>query len=73
MKKIKFNVYEERIIRLLMVAYRPLTTQQISNNTDLSYNTTVKHLRNLKKKRIVSSQSESNRIYWRLIVKLKSS
>ncbi len=73
MKKIKFNVYEERIIRLLMVAYRPLTTQQISNNTGLSYNTTVKHLRNLKKKRIVSSELDSNRIYWELIVRLKSS
>lgn len=56
-----------------MVAYRPLTTQQISNNTGLSYNTVVKHLRKLKKRRFVTSQLESNRIYWRLIVRLRNS
>ena len=62
--KPSLNVYEERIVRLLMIAYRPLTTQQIAKHTGISYNTVVKHLKNLKKRGLVDSEEWSNKIYW---------
>lgn len=58
------NPYDARILQVLALAKRPLTTRQISAYSGISYNTTTGHLKTLLKKNTVIKKRESNRIYW---------
>lgn len=58
------SVYEERIIRILKRGRRALTTKQISEYSEISYNTTKKYLIRLYNKKYLTKKTLSNKIYW---------
>lgn len=62
--KNKFSSNEKRIINLLYVARRPLTTKQVSENLCIAWQTAKDNLSSLNKKNFVVKKEESNRTYW---------
>lgn len=66
MSKADFNVYERAILSLLRTARRPLTTSQVADKLDISWETAKKYLSSLNRRRHISRKSEGNRIYWRI-------
>jgi Fic family protein len=58
------NPYDARIVQVLALSARPLTTNQISKFSGISYNTTTLHLTRLLKAKAVKKENASNRIYW---------
>ena len=67
MTRYEYTPYEERILRTLTEAYRPLTTQQVSDYSGISYNATMKILRKLSVKRVVKTEVQSNKTLWTAI------
>ncbi len=67
MTRYLYTPYEERILRTLIEAHRPLTTQQISDYSGISYNTTRKILKNLNMRKVIKMESQSNKILWTMI------
>jgi len=59
-----FNIYEEKILRTLVAARRPLTTKQVSKFSGISYNTVRSDLEGLFRRGIIRKMPMSNRIYW---------
>ena len=45
----RYNLYEERILKTLSLAYRILTTRQIAAFSGISYNTVKNYLNKFKK------------------------
>jgi predicted transcriptional regulator len=60
----KFTVNEKRIINLLYVARRQLTTKQVSAKLGIAWQTAKDNLISLRKKGHVNMRDEGNRIYW---------
>jgi len=60
----KFTGNEKRIINLLYVARRPLTTKQVSEKLSIAWQTAKDNLLALHEKSYVSRKEESNRTYW---------
>jgi len=60
----KFTGNEKRIINLLYVARRPLTTKQVSEKLSIAWQTAKDHLLALYEKCYVNRKEESNRTYW---------
>lgn len=65
----KFTSTEKRIINLLYVARRPLTTKQIAEKLEIAWKTARDNLSNLHKKGYVNMEDLNNRIYWWLKAK----
>jgi Mn-dependent DtxR family transcriptional regulator len=65
----KFTPTEKRIINLLYVAHRPLTTKQISEKLGVAWKTAKDNLMSLHKKGYVNMEDLENRIYWWLKAK----
>jgi Mn-dependent DtxR family transcriptional regulator len=65
----KFTPTEKRIINLLYVAHRPLTTKQISEKLGIAWKTAKDNLTNLYKNKYVDMEDLDNRIYWWLKTK----
>lgn len=65
----KFTPTEKRIINLLYVACRPLTTKQISEKLGIAWKTAKDNLASLHNKGYVNMEDLNNRIYWWLKVK----
>ena len=59
-----FTSNEKRIINLLYVARRPLTTKQVSEKLGIAWQTAKDNLLCLNKKGYVNRKEESNRTYW---------
>lgn len=59
-----FNIYEERILKTMQLAFRELTTRQIAMFSGISYNTVKNYLNQLKKKEVIDKQRKGNRIFW---------
>ncbi|MFH1590895.1 MAG: FaeA/PapI family transcriptional regulator [archaeon] len=62
----KFSPYEERILRVLTVALRSLTTRQVAQYAGISYLGARRNLENLHANSYVARTDLGNRIYWRL-------
>ena len=60
----KFTGNEKRIINLLYVARRPLTTKQVSEKLGIAWQTAKDSLASLHKKNYVNMEDKGNRIYW---------
>lgn len=60
----KFSPNEKRIINLLYVARRPLTTRQVSEKLGVAWQTAKDNLTSLKKKCYVDMEDRGNRNYW---------
>lgn len=60
------NIYEQSILRLLKTARRPLTTTQVAQKLNISWETAKKYLDSLNRKRYISKQNLGNRIYWKM-------
>ena len=65
----RYNLYEERILKTLSLAYRILTTRQIAIFSGISYNTVKSYLNKLNKDGEIKKSRKGNRIYWRIINK----
>ncbi len=61
-----YNIYESRILEVMVLACRLLSTRQIAHCSDISYNTTKKYLAELHNKNKVKKIRKSNRIYWHI-------
>lgn len=59
-----FNPNEKRIINMLYVARRPLTTKQISEKAGVAWQTAKDCLLELQKKGYVNKSVQGNRTYW---------
>ena len=62
----KYNLYEERILKTLSLAYRILTTRQIAAFSGISYNTAKSYLNKLIRDGEIKKFRRGNRIYWGL-------
>jgi len=62
--KDKFTGNEKRIINLLYVARRPLTTKQVSEKLGIAWQTAKDNLKNLREKGYVDMEDRGNRNYW---------
>lgn len=60
----KFKPNEKRIINLLYVARRPLTTKQVSEKLGVAWQTAKDNLMSLYEKGYVNRKEEANRTYW---------
>jgi Fic family protein len=60
----RYNLYEERILKTLKLAFRSLTTRQIAMFSGISYNTVKIYLIKLNQNKIVSKLTKGNKIYW---------
>ena len=58
------NIYEEKIIRLLINSKRPLSTKQIAMLSHIHWVTVKKHLDILKSKGMVYRKGTRNKIFW---------
>ncbi len=62
--KNNFTGNEKRIINLLYVARRQLTTKQVSEKLDIAWQTAKDNLMSLYEKGYVNRKEEGNRTYW---------
>jgi DNA-binding transcriptional regulator YhcF (GntR family) len=62
--KPKYNPFQERILKILSLAQRRLTTRQVAFYSGISYNTVKKNLEKLEKSNLVKNKILANRIYW---------
>ncbi len=60
----RYNLYEERILKTLSLAYRILTTRQIAAFSGISYNTVKNYLNKLSRDGEIKKSRKGNRIYW---------
>lgn len=60
----KFKPNEKRIINLLYVARRPLTTKQVSEKLGIAWQTAKDNLLALYEKSYVNTDDRGNRTYW---------
>lgn len=58
------DIYEREILRTLQKSRVPLNTSQISEKTDISWNTTKDRLEELYKKRKIKKKDKGNEILW---------
>lgn len=63
-QKPAYTPYEERILKVLSLALRPLTTRQVSQYSGISYNSVKNNLRSLQIGGVVKRKDLKNRIYW---------
>ena len=61
----RYNLYEERILKTLNLAFRSLTTRQIASFSGISYNTVKSYWNKLYKKQIIQKARKGNKIYWK--------
>ena len=66
--KEKYSHAEKRILTILYVANKPLTTQEIANKTDMVRLTAKKYLISLQNKGKVEGGRYGKSIYWWLVV-----
>lgn len=59
------DIYEREILRTLQKSRVPLNTTQISEKTDISWNTAKERLQSLHKKRRIKKKDKGNEILWR--------
>jgi len=62
--KNKFSGNEKRIINLLYVARRPLTTKQVSEKLEIAWQTAKDNLTSLHESGYVNVEEKGNRTYW---------
>lgn len=60
----RWNKYEKAILRELLRAKRPLTTNQVADRVDFAWQTTKKYLDRLWEEEYVGSQSAGRTIEW---------
>lgn len=65
--KSRYTPNEKRIINLLFVARRPLTTRQISQKLEIAWQTAKDNLADLRNKGVVKMNDIGSRIYWNLL------
>lgn len=68
MPKQEFNPTERRILSILYAAGKPLPTERIAKQLDMSRITVKKYLLGLKKDNRVNSKKEGRAVYWWLNV-----
>ncbi|MBU1078630.1 MAG: hypothetical protein KKH98_15130 [Spirochaetes bacterium] len=62
--KNEFTGNEKRIINLLYVARRALTTKQVSEKLGVAWQTAKDNLMSLNEKGYANRKEEGNRVYW---------
>jgi Mn-dependent DtxR family transcriptional regulator len=60
----KFTSNEKRIVNLLYVARRPLTTKQVSEKLGIAWQTAKDNLTSLRKNGYVNMEERGNRTNW---------
>ncbi len=63
--KPRFNPFEDRVLRVMRVARRPLTTSQVAEFSGISFSAAKANLLRLMNKRLIKSVAFKNRIYWK--------
>jgi len=61
----RYNLYEERILKTLNLAFRSLTTRQIASFSGISYNTVKAYLEKLHGNNLVIKSKKGNKIFWK--------
>jgi len=64
MEKQEFNSLERKILSILYSAGKPLPTERIAKQLDISRITAKKYLLNLEKNNKVKSEKEGRAVYW---------
>jgi len=59
-----FNPEEKRIINVLYSAEKPLTTKQVSEKSEMSWQTAKKYLNTLRKSDFVKAGEHGKSTYW---------
>lgn len=62
----EYNIYEERLLKVLLFAFRPLSTTQISKFSGIGYSTTVTYLNQLRQKSKLKYVKNGNKILWEI-------
>lgn len=60
----RLNPFQARILQVLSFALRPLTTSQVAQMSNISFNATIKHLSILKGQGKIRNSRMGNRILW---------
>jgi len=64
MEKQEFSSLEKKILSILYSAGKPLPTERIAKQLDISRITAKKYLLNLEKNNKVKSEKEARAVYW---------
>jgi DNA-binding GntR family transcriptional regulator len=64
MEKQEFSSLERKILSILYSAGKPLPTERIAKQLDISRITAKKYLLNLEKNNKVKSEKEGRAVYW---------
>jgi len=64
MEKQEFSSLERKILSILYSAGKPLPTERIAKQLDISRITAKKYLLNLEKDKKVKSEKEGRAVYW---------
>jgi len=64
MEKQEFSSLEKKILSILYSAGKPLPTERIAKQLDISRITAKKYLLNLEKNNKVKSEKEGRAVYW---------
>lgn len=59
-----YSPEEKRIINTLYIAHKPLTTNNISERSEMAWQTAKKYLVQLHKKRVVDYGRYGKSVYW---------
>ena len=60
----RLNPFEARILQVLSFALSPLTTSQVAQMSNISFNATSKHLAILRRRGKIRMSRMGNRILW---------
>lgn len=59
-----FNPYEEKILRTMLRAQRPLSTSKIADRSGIAWKTAKKYLAKLLTQNYVKTKEQGNTRYW---------
>ena len=69
MTRFKFNLYEERILRVMRAYYDSMVVNDIADQADIHWETTEKYLKKLKTKKVVKIVKIDGRDFWEAVRK----
>jgi len=58
------NPYERKIMKELYYAGKPLTTNEVAEKSDLSWQTAKKHLEQMRERGLLNHGKKGSAIYW---------
>lgn len=66
-KKPKFNIYEEKILRIMRMFYDEKTIYEISTDSNIHWKTAERHIKNLVKKEAIVEKKSGKKKYYQAV------